>query len=130
MFPITADDMVRMVTFIDYGTIEQNIEFDWKNFRAAPGSDLRVAVPAMGPARWHSTLPFLSSMQLGINGKSSTSRWASRDDHRLRCRSDQYAGPLDLLLYLVRREELDVTEVSLAKITRQYCDFLELHRSD
>ena len=50
MFPITADDMVRMVTFIDYGTIEQNIEFDWKNFRAAPGIGLRVAVPAMGPA--------------------------------------------------------------------------------
>ena len=38
----------------------------------------------------------------------------------------QYAGPMDLLLYLVRREELDITEVSLAKITRQYCDFLEL----
>jgi len=38
----------------------------------------------------------------------------------------EYAGPLDLLLYLVRREELDVTNVSLAKITRQYCDFLEL----
>jgi outer membrane protein insertion porin family len=50
MFPITADDMVRMVTFIDYGTIEQDIEFDWKNFRAAPGLGLRIAVPAMGPA--------------------------------------------------------------------------------
>jgi len=50
MFPITADDMVRMVTFIDYGTIEQDIEFDWKNFRAAPGLGLRIAVPALGPA--------------------------------------------------------------------------------
>ena len=50
MFPITADDMVRMVTFIDYGTIEQDIKFDWKNFRAAPGLGLRIAVPAMGPA--------------------------------------------------------------------------------
>jgi outer membrane protein assembly factor BamA len=50
MFPLTADDMIRMVTFIDYGTIEQDIEFDWKNFRAAPGLGLRIAVPAMGPA--------------------------------------------------------------------------------
>jgi len=50
MFPITADDMIRMVTFIDYGTIEQDIKLDWKNFRAAPGVGLRVAVPAMGPA--------------------------------------------------------------------------------
>lgn len=37
-----------------------------------------------------------------------------------------YAGPMDLLLYLVRREELDVTEVSLSKVTKQYCEFLEL----
>jgi segregation and condensation protein A len=37
-----------------------------------------------------------------------------------------YAGPLDLLLYLVRREELDVSTLSLSKITRQYIDFLEI----
>jgi len=37
-----------------------------------------------------------------------------------------FGGPMDLLLYLVRREELDVTEVSLSKITAQYLDFLEV----
>ena len=37
-----------------------------------------------------------------------------------------YAGPLDLLWYLVRREELDISQVSLAKITAQYLDFLEI----
>lgn len=50
MFPITADDMLRMVTFVDYGTIEQDIELDWDNFRVAPGVGFRVAVPALGPA--------------------------------------------------------------------------------
>jgi outer membrane protein insertion porin family len=50
MFPLTADDMIRAVTFVDYGTIEQDIEFDWKNFRCAPGVGLRIAVPALGPA--------------------------------------------------------------------------------
>ena len=37
-----------------------------------------------------------------------------------------YAGPLDLLLYLVRREELDLTSISLSRITNQFCDYLEV----
>jgi outer membrane protein insertion porin family len=50
MFPITADDMLRMVAFVDYGTIEKDIEIDWDNFRVAPGLGFRVAIPALGPA--------------------------------------------------------------------------------
>jgi outer membrane protein insertion porin family len=50
MFPLTADDMIRAVTFVDYGTIEKDIEFDFKNFRCAPGLGLRIAIPALGPA--------------------------------------------------------------------------------
>jgi outer membrane protein assembly factor BamA len=50
MFPITADDMLRMVAFVDYGTIERDINIDWKDFRVAPGLGLRIAVPALGPA--------------------------------------------------------------------------------
>jgi len=50
MFPITADDMLRMVAFVDYGTVERDIELDWDNFRVAPGIGFRVAVPALGPA--------------------------------------------------------------------------------
>ncbi|HUP77108.1 MAG TPA: segregation/condensation protein A, partial [Pirellula sp.] len=37
-----------------------------------------------------------------------------------------YYGPLDLLFYLVRREELPLEELSLAKITRQYLAHLEV----
>lgn len=50
MFPLTADDMLRGVAFVDYGTIEQDIEINSENFRVAPGVGLRVAVPALGPA--------------------------------------------------------------------------------
>lgn len=35
----------------------------------------------------------------------------------------QFGGPLDLLLYLVRRHELDINTISLAKITRDFQDF-------
>lgn len=37
-----------------------------------------------------------------------------------------YAGPMDLLLYLIRREELDLSQLSLARVTSQYLDFLEV----
>ena len=37
----------------------------------------------------------------------------------------QFTGPLDLLLQLIEREELDITEVSLAKVTDQYIERLE-----
>ena len=35
-----------------------------------------------------------------------------------------FEGPLDLLLYLVKREEVDVAEVSIAAITGQYLSYL------
>ena len=37
-----------------------------------------------------------------------------------------YRGPLDLLLYLVRRQELGVNEMSLSKIVDQYLLSVEL----
>lgn len=41
---------------------------------------------------------------------------------------DIFEGPLDLLLYLIKREELDITEVSLEKITTQYLSYIETFR--
>jgi segregation and condensation protein A len=35
-----------------------------------------------------------------------------------------FEGPLDLLLHLIERQELDITEVSLAQVTNQYLDYL------
>ena len=37
-----------------------------------------------------------------------------------------YHGPLDLLFYLVHREELPLEDLSLAKITNQYIEYLEI----
>ena len=33
-----------------------------------------------------------------------------------------FSGPLDLLLHLIEREELDITAVSLVQVTGQYLD--------
>ena len=39
---------------------------------------------------------------------------------------DAFEGPLDLLLYLIRRENLDILDIPMAEITRQYTDYIEL----
>jgi segregation and condensation protein A len=39
---------------------------------------------------------------------------------------DIFAGPLDLLLYLVRKEEVDIYDIPLAKITDQYLRYVEM----
>lgn len=37
-----------------------------------------------------------------------------------------YAGPMELLLFLVRRHELDLTTIHLAKLASQFADYLEV----
>ncbi len=39
---------------------------------------------------------------------------------------DAFEGPLDLLLYLIKRQNLDILEIPIADITRQYVDYIEL----
>jgi len=39
-----------------------------------------------------------------------------------------FTGPLDLLLHLIQREEIEITDIPIAKITREYLDTLELMR--
>lgn len=50
MFPLTADEMLRGVAFVDYGTVEQTVTMNQKNFRVAPGLGVRISVPMLGPA--------------------------------------------------------------------------------
>ncbi|MDB4356808.1 segregation/condensation protein A, partial [Akkermansiaceae bacterium] len=36
-----------------------------------------------------------------------------------------FEGPLDLLLYLIRRDEVDIYDISLERITTQYLEYVE-----
>jgi len=36
-----------------------------------------------------------------------------------------FEGPLDLLLYLIKRDEIDIYDISLERITKQYLDYLQ-----
>lgn len=44
-------------------------------------------------------------------------------------RLEQFEGPLDLLLSLIEKEKLDITQVSLAKVADQYLDYLRREES-
>jgi segregation and condensation protein A len=39
-----------------------------------------------------------------------------------------FEGPLDLLLYLIRRDRIDIHDIPIAPITRQYMEYLDLMR--
>ena len=42
---------------------------------------------------------------------------------------ETFEGPLDLLLYLIRKNNLDICDIAIAEITRQYMSYLELMRA-
>ena len=39
---------------------------------------------------------------------------------------EAFAGPLDLLLYLIRRQNIDILDIPIAEITKQYVQYIEL----
>lgn len=45
---------------------------------------------------------------------------------RFRVTLDIFAGPLDLLLYLVRKQELEILDIPLAAVTQQYLEILSI----
>lgn len=46
-------------------------------------------------------------------------------DTEYKVRLDIFEGPLDLLLYLIKRDELDIYDISIEKITREYLSFVD-----
>ena len=49
---------------------------------------------------------------------------ARRDAYRVKL--EIFEGPLDLLLYLIRKDEIDIYDIPIAHITEQYLAYLEL----
>lgn len=43
-----------------------------------------------------------------------------------RARLETYRGPLDLLLYLIKKDELDIFDIPISRITEQYLVFLQV----
>ncbi|HQP10695.1 MAG TPA: segregation/condensation protein A [Candidatus Omnitrophota bacterium] len=41
-------------------------------------------------------------------------------------RLDIFEGPLDLLLFLIKKNDIDITDIPIAKITEQYMEYIEM----
>ncbi|HNS74247.1 MAG TPA: segregation/condensation protein A, partial [bacterium] len=39
---------------------------------------------------------------------------------------ESFEGPLDLLLFLIKKEEVDIYDIPIAKVTQQYLQYLEI----
>jgi segregation and condensation protein A len=48
-----------------------------------------------------------------------------QEEQGQRFRVNQFEGPLDLLLFLIKRSEIDIHDIPIAEITRQYLEYLE-----
>ena len=50
----------------------------------------------------------------------------SSDDYKISL--EVFEGPLDLLLYLIRRDELDIYDIPIERVTAQYLEYLSMMR--
>jgi len=48
--------------------------------------------------------------------------------HALEVFLEAFEGPLDLLLYLIKQQNLDILAIPIAEVTRQYMEYIELMR--
>ena len=46
-------------------------------------------------------------------------------DKQLTISLDDFSGPLDLLLHLIRTQELDIFDLPIAKVTDQFLSFID-----
>ena len=50
----------------------------------------------------------------------------AEDSSGYRVRLDIFEGPLDLLLFLIKQQEIDIYDIPIATITKQYLDYVEM----
>jgi segregation and condensation protein A len=86
---------------------------------------MSTAAPPTGPRPEQHEMPFAI-----VDGEPVTE--PPRDlyipPQALKVFLEAFEGPLDLLLYLIRRQNLDVLDIPIAEITRQYLEYIDLMR--
>ena len=78
----------------------------------------------MGPSR-------PSAVETGLPVMDSANGFGSEEENTplsYQVDLDVFNGPMDLLLYLISKEEVDIQEVSIARILEQYLAYLDRMR--
>ena len=86
-------------------------------------------VPTAPPVTGEAGLPTQGEMPFAVvEGEPVTE--LPRDlyipPHALKVFLEAFEGPLDLLLYLIRRQNLDILDIPIAEVTKQYTHYIEL----
>jgi segregation and condensation protein A len=59
-------------------------------------------------------------------GDAGRSKFSMQTEYKVKL--EVFEGPLDLLLYLIKKDEVDIYDVSIERITSQYLEYLETFR--
>ena len=59
----------------------------------------------------------------------AASPFVTRRTNAVTVKLERFEGPLDLLLHLIKRDEIDIYDIPIAHITQQYLAYLDLMRS-
>src|SRR2546423_9571824 len=55
--------------------------------------------------------------------------WAAPPmDNDYKVKLDVFEGPLDLLLYLIKKDEIDIYDIPIERITKQYIEYLDVFK--
>ena len=65
-------------------------------------------------------------MQIDLPNPTPDPEAAAPEGTGITIRLDGFEGPLDLLLYLIKREEIDIWNIPIARVTQQYLEYLDL----
>lgn len=60
--------------------------------------------------------------------QDQSSLFSADDSIACLVRTEAFEGPLDLLLHLIKKNELDIYNIPIAEISRQYLDYLDVMR--
>ncbi|HUF03711.1 MAG TPA: segregation/condensation protein A [Aridibacter sp.] len=64
--------------------------------------------------------------QLEFDFKNVQAEIVRESSDELRLKLGEFAGPLDLLLYLIRREEANIFDIPVARITDKYLEYIRM----
>lgn len=95
--------------------------------QAGPATQDTGASPETGAASMDQSEPQTSPS--ASSSASSLSSSSASLPSSFRIQLDAYSGPLDLLLYLVKRHEIELTDIPIAMLTDQYMQHLQVIQS-
>jgi len=87
---------------------------------AAETTDVRPEAEEPAPPQAETAEPKAVQLELPLGMESTLPEDAPR------ITLPEFEGPLDLLLYLIKRDKIDIHDIPIAPITRRYMEYLEL----